>query len=98
MTLGDVTIAQWGPTGLLALTVLFILTDRLVTRQRLLDERKEKEHWRQAAGVSARQVLKLLEDRSLSVAALNSLGVEAAHEHVDEVTARGTTPMATSAD
>lgn len=44
-----VGVGDIGLSGLIILVVLMIFTDRLVTRQRLLDEREEKTRWRTVA-------------------------------------------------
>lgn len=41
-----VNLGDWTAGAFVALVILMILTDRLVTRGRLLDERAEKEIWR----------------------------------------------------
>lgn len=49
MELVSAWLVDWSAETLLVFVVLLILTDRLVTRGRLLDEREEKNLWRQNA-------------------------------------------------
>ena len=59
--------------ALLALVVVMILTDRLITRKRLEDSQKETDNWRKVAEVSQAQTAKLHENSELTVALLRSI-------------------------
>lgn len=47
--LATLPLKDIGAVSLVTLIVLMILFDKLITKQRLLDEREEKNHWRTAA-------------------------------------------------
>lgn len=86
MTIGGVPIdGDLSAKFLVGLVVLMILTDQLVTKKRLNEERKEKVYWRTAAQISHKQVLLLIGKSRLHVKTLASLGVDSAKEEAEEV-------------
>lgn len=56
-----IPFTDWGPTGLLALSVLMVLTGRLVPRSLYLEQRQAAEAWRTAWEAERDRNVRLLE-------------------------------------
>lgn len=65
--LSSISLGQVGAGTLLAVVIYMILTDRLVTRQRLVDEQEEKKRWRSAYETLLPAVDKLVDGVSRTV-------------------------------
>ena len=57
----ELLLAKWGPTGLLALCVLFILVGRLIPKPTYDDVRAQRDEWKKVAEEALAQNSKLLE-------------------------------------
>lgn len=73
MNLGDLPLVNLGPTALLAIVVLSILTGRLVPRRNLQDVAEERDYWRKAAEERSAQLTHVLGATDVSTRAIEAL-------------------------
>lgn len=77
----ELLLAKWGPTGLLALCVLFILVGRLIPKQTHDDVRQQRDEWKKVAEEALAQNSQLLESSRVADATFRALREVAQREN-----------------
>lgn len=83
--LAELTITNLGATGLLTIVILMILTDRLVTKPRLVEALKQAEYWRTAYEKERDHVDILINQANIGVRAVKSIAQEATKSGAEDV-------------